>query len=40
MFVKEKQSAEWFTTNAKSHLNKGIYLLISILFSLAIIFHS
>jgi maltose/moltooligosaccharide transporter len=39
VFVKEKQSAEWFTMNAKSHLNKGIlFLLISILFSLAI-FH-
>ncbi|MBX9886360.1 MAG: MFS transporter [Flavobacteriaceae bacterium] len=39
VFVKEKQSTEWFTANAKSHLNKGIlFLIISILFSLAI-FH-
>ena len=38
-FVKEKHSADWFASNGKSHLTKGIsFLIISVLFSLAI-FH-
>tara|TARA_R110002126_G_scaffold13674_15_gene58850 strand:- start:2516 stop:4045 length:1530 start_codon:yes stop_codon:yes gene_type:complete len=36
-FIKEQKPAEWFTANAKAHLNKGLlFLLISILFSLTI----
>jgi maltose/moltooligosaccharide transporter len=38
-FVKEEHSADWFASNAKSHLTKGIsFLIVSVLFSLAI-FH-
>jgi maltose/moltooligosaccharide transporter len=38
-FIKEQKPAEWFTANAKTHLNKGLlFLLISLLFSLTI-FH-
>jgi maltose/moltooligosaccharide transporter len=38
-FIKEEHSADWFASNAKSHLTKGIsFLIVSILFSLAI-FH-
>ena len=38
-FVKEEHSADWFASNGKSHLTKGIsFLIISVLFSLAI-FH-
>lgn len=36
-FVKEEHSADWFASNAKSHLTKGIsFLIVSVLFSLAI----
>ena len=36
-FIKEKHSADWFVSNGKSHLTKGIsFLFISVLFSLAI----
>ncbi|MFE3871553.1 MFS transporter [Flavobacterium sp. ZS1P70] len=39
IFVKEENSADWFASNAKSHLTKGIsFLIVSVLFSLAI-FH-
>lgn len=38
-FLKEEHSADWFASNAKSHLTKGIsFLIVSVLFSLAI-FH-
>jgi maltose/moltooligosaccharide transporter len=38
-FKKETHSSEWFATNAKSHLTKGIlFLIVSIIFSYAI-FH-
>ncbi|SEA62749.1 maltose/moltooligosaccharide transporter [Flavobacterium gillisiae] len=36
-FTKEEHSAEWFVTNGKSHLTKGIlFLVVSALFSFAI----
>ncbi|MFV5684808.1 MFS transporter [Flavobacterium sp. GB2R13] len=36
-FIKEEHSADWFASNAKSHLTKGIsFLIVSVLFSLAI----
>ena len=36
-FIKEEHSADWFASNAKSHLTKGIsFLIVSALFSLAI----
>ncbi|SHM06091.1 MFS transporter [Flavobacterium xinjiangense] len=38
-FVKEEHSADWFASNAKSHLTKGIsFLIVSVLFSLAIFY--
>ncbi|WP_367756797.1 MFS transporter [Flavobacterium sp. WC2430] len=38
-FVKEDHSAEWFTSNGKSHLTKGtLFLIVSILFSF-VIYH-
>ena len=38
-FIKEEHSAEWFVTNGKSHLTKGIlFLIVSALFSV-VIYH-
>ncbi|WP_339920554.1 MFS transporter [uncultured Flavobacterium sp.] len=38
-FTKEEHSAEWFVTNGKSHLTKGIlFLIVSALFSV-VIYH-
>ena len=38
-YVKEEHSTDWFTTNAKSHLSKGmLFIVISLIFSFAI-FH-
>ncbi|HEY4618770.1 MAG TPA: MFS transporter [Flavobacterium sp.] len=36
-YIKEEHSADWFASNAKSHLTKGfLFLLVSVLFSFAI----
>ena len=38
-YVKEEHSTDWFATNAKSHLSKGmLFIVISLIFSFAI-FH-
>ena len=38
-FIKEEHSADWFVTNGKSHLTKGIlFLIVSALFSV-VIYH-
>ena len=39
-FIKEQKPAEWFTANAKAHLNKGLlFLLISVVFSIIISYY-